>query len=83
MQSVTVTDYIRKKMTKKSTGQACLIDLQNAFDTLDHSILLKELYDLGYREPIFKILINYLANQYIETVNDRTDKLQIINGVPQ
>ena len=81
----TVTDYIREKIDKKSTGQACFIDLQKAFDTLDHSILLKTLYAYGYRGPIFDILMDYLANryQYIETVNDRTDTLQINTGVPQ
>ena len=42
----TVTDYIREKIDKKSTGQACFIDLQKAFDTLDHSILLKKLYSM-------------------------------------
>ena len=65
----TVTDYIREKIDKKSTGQACFIDLQKAFDTLDHSILLKNLYAYGYRGPIFEILMDYLANryQYIET----------------
>ena len=83
MQSVTVTDYISEKLTKKLTGQARFIDLQKAFDTLDHSILLKKLYAFGYKEPIFKILMDYLANQNTETVNDRTDKLQIKNGVPQ
>ena len=67
------------------TGQACFINLQKAFDTQDHSILLKKLYAYGYRGPIFEILMDYLANryQYIETVNDRTDKLQIKTGVPQ
>ena len=81
----TVTDYIREKIDKKSTDQACFIDLQKAFDTLDHSILLKKLYAYGYRGPIFQILMDYLANryQYIETVNERTDKLQINTGVPQ
>ena len=81
----TVTDYIREKIDKKSTDQACFIDLQKAFDTLDHSILLKKLYAYGYRGPIFQILMDYLANryQYIETVNERTDKQQINTGVPQ
>ena len=81
----TVTDYIKGKLSKKSTGQACFIDLQKAFDTLDRSKLLKTIYAYGYRGPILEILKAYSANryQYKETVNDRTDKLQIITGVPQ
>ena len=60
----TVTDYITEKNDKKSTGQACFIDLRKASDTLDHSILLKKPYTFVYRAPIFKILIDYLANRY-------------------
>ena len=81
----TVIDYIREKIDKKSTGQACFINLQKAFDTLDHSILLEKLYAYGYRGPIFESLMDYLVKryQYIETVDDRTDKLQINTGVPR
>ena len=38
----TVTEFMRSEIDSKSTGQASFIDLQKAFDTLDHKILLEK-----------------------------------------
>ena len=37
-----ITDYIRDVIDRKLNGQACFIDLQKAFDTIDHKLLLKK-----------------------------------------
>ena len=81
----TVTEFMRSEIDSKATGQACFIDLQKAFDTLDHKILLEKLEKYGYRGPIHKLLSSYLSDrwQYIELNGTRTDKKQILTGVPQ
>ena len=76
---------MRSEIDSKSTGQACFIDLQKAFDTLDHKILLEKLEKYGYRGPIYKLLNSYLNDrwQYIDLNGTCTSKKQILTGVPQ
>ena len=80
-----ITEFVRTEIDKKAQGQACFIDLQKAFDTLDHDILLKKLVDYGFRGKIFDILKNYLSErwQYISHNGVCTKKLKIVSGVPQ
>ena len=62
-----VTEYMRDEIDKKSSGQACFLDLQKAFDTLDHDILLTKLYEYGFRGEVIILLRSYLSDrvQYI------------------
>ena len=80
-----ITEFIRTEIDKKAQGQACFIDLQKAFDTLDHDILLKELIDYGFRGKMFEILKDYLSDrrQYISHDGVCTKKLKIVSGVLQ
>ena len=34
-----ITDFIRDVIDRQLTGQVCFIDLQKAFDTIDHKVL--------------------------------------------
>ena len=81
----TVTEYIREAVEKKHTGHACFIDLQKAFDTLDHSILLKKLNFLGFRGPVNDLLKSYLENrtQYVYHDEKVTKMQTLLTGVPQ
>ena len=38
-----VTEFLRRQIDDKLTGQACFIDLKRAFDTLNQENLLKHL----------------------------------------
>ena len=80
-----ITEFIRTKIDKQAQGQAFFIDLQEAFDSLDHGILLKKLLDYGFRGKIFEILKDYLSGrrQYISHNGVCTEKLKIVSGVPQ
>ena len=80
-----ITDYIRVAIDKKFTGQTCFIDLRKAFDSLDHSQLLKKLYNYGFRGPILHLMSDYLTNrwQYVFDNERNTEKLPVITGVPQ
>ena len=80
-----VTDFIRGEIDKKSSGISCFIDLQKAFDSLDHGILLAKLSNYGFRGPIYNIMVDYLSNrsQYVYVNGNRSDIAKITTGVPQ
>ena len=80
-----ITDYIRDVIDRKLTGQACFIDLQKAFDTIDHKILLKKMEKLGLRGNINELIGKYLTDrcQYVSTSRENTMKQKISTGVPQ
>ena len=81
----TLTEYMRNEIDRKRTGQACFIDLQKAFDSLNHEILLEKLFNYGFRGPIHEILVDYLRNrcQYVSSHCKKSCKLPITTGVPQ
>ena len=80
----TVTEYMRDEIDEKSRGQACFIDLQKAFDTLDHDILLTKLPEYGLSEVNY-LLRSYLGErvQYISISDETTSCQKIETGVPQ
>ena len=80
-----VTGYMRVEIDRKSSGQACFIDLQKAFDTLDHDILVTKLYEYGFRDEVNILLRSYLSDrvQYISISGETTSCKKIETGVPQ
>ena len=80
-----VTEYMRDEIDKKSSGQACFIDLQKAFDTFDHDILLTKLYEYGFRGEVNILLRSYLSNrvQYISIAGETISCQKIETGVPE
>ena len=60
-------------------------DLRKAFDSVNHSILLKKLYYYGFREKIFNFLTSYLTeSQICLKVGSIASSPQIVDlGVPQ
>ena len=80
-----ITDYMRRELDQKSSGQVCFIDLQKAFDSLNHEILLEKLKNYGYRGPIHNILADYLSQrfQYVSIRKTNSPLREIRTGVPQ
>ena len=79
------TKFIRTESDKKAQRQTSFIDLQEAFDTLDHDISLEKLLDYGSRWKIYETSRQYLSDrrQYISHNGVCTKKLKIVSGVPQ
>ena len=59
-----LTSHIRLQMDKGFHTGMLMIDLQKAFDTVDHGILLHKLKSLRFRDLSVSWLGSYLANRY-------------------
>ena len=73
------------RVNNESTGLVC-IDLSAAFDLVDHSILLKRLFDyFGIRGTALAWFTSYLTGRSQRVLIDdmRSDKKQLRQGVPQ
>ena len=46
---INLTEYIRKNLDEEKVGCGIFVDLQKAFDTVDHNILLAKLEHYGIR----------------------------------
>ena len=80
-----LTEAIRKAMDESSFAVGVFIDLQKAFDTVDHEVLLSKLNHYGIRGIANNWFRSYLTNrqQYV-TVNGKDSNLRIMKfGVPQ
>ena len=80
---INLTDQIKLDMSKGLYVGMVLIDLQKAFDTVDHEILCKKLKSMGINSTEW--FQSYLGgrNQVVEA-NDTLSDAGIVNcGVPQ
>ena len=62
-----IEDYLNKKklicMDKQMHTGMILVDLQKAFDTLDHGVLLEKIKYFGFRASVIKWFESYLSNR--------------------
>lgn len=78
-----IYDALNKDEPEYTLG--VFLDLKKAFDTVDHSILLKKLNNYGFRGTTLEWFKNYLNDrtQYV-SIDNCNSKLQNVNcGVPQ
>ena len=61
------------------------MDLKKAFDTVNHKILLKHIYNIGIRGNMHSWLKNYIHNRYqfVSIKNLKSSLKPITCGVPQ
>ena len=80
-----VTELMRNVIEAQKMGFACFIDFQKAFDTFDHSLLMKKLQNLGFRGKIIKLIASFLSDrkQFVVHGSKESKKLEINVGVPQ
>ena len=78
-------DDIVKSMNKNEVTIAVMIDYSKAFDTIDHSILIRKLSRLGFGKSIVQLIISYLSNrkQYVQIDDRKSQTKNIYFGVPQ
>ena len=80
-----MTETIKETIDKSMFGCGVFIDLQKAFDTVNHSIFLKKLEHYGIRGVGLDWFSSYLSSrkQYLSVNGATSDYLDIICGVPQ
>ena len=79
------TDTILRDIEHDKTTITSFVDLTKAFDTVNHTILLFKLKDMGLNLNIIKWLKSYLSNRYQSTLanNQRSTQAEVKCGVPQ
>ena len=77
--------HIKQALARGDHVLGIFIDLSKAFDTIDHEILLKKLNNYGIRGEAHNLLKSYLSDrkQYVSILNEISDKLPVVFGVPQ
>ena len=82
---LSIVEQIRSALDKNMFSCGVFIDLEKAFDTVNHEILLSKLNHYGIRGVANKWFNSYLTNRYQKvTINgDSSKRLPITGGVPQ
>ena len=81
-----LTDTIRRGVELGLITTLLMFDLSKAFDTIDHSILLRRLYDLGFTHHTLQWFHDYLLFRQQAVMDENgnpTEFITISSGVPQ
>ena len=82
---ISLTESVKKTIDDGMFGCGVCIDLQKAFDTVNHSILLQKMEHYGIRGTALNWFTSYLSErqQYVSVNGNTSDQLEISCGVPQ
>jgi hypothetical protein len=80
-----VIDAIYEHCDNNEITMGIYIDLQKAFDTVNHEILIQKLENCGVRGTVLEWFSNYLSNrkQYTVLLNNESTLESVKLGVPQ
>ena len=82
---IQTTDSILQNIDKKELTAAVLLDMSQAFDSIDHDILITKLRDVGLSCSSTEWFKSYLSLRYqvVKIQASTSDKLPVTSGVPQ
>ena len=82
---ISLTESIKNSLDNKKFGCGIFLDLQKAFDTVNHKILLDKLEHYGIRGTALAWFSSYLRNrsQYASVNGCKSTNLNVKCGVPQ
>ena len=80
-----LSTLLSEEWTKDDHTGMILVDLQKAFVTLDHTVLLKKMECIGFKESVIKWFQSYLSNRkFFMTLENVFSHAGLINcGAPQ
>ena len=80
-----IVEKIKEKLDKKTFSCGVFIDLEKAFDTVNHKILVEKLEFYGIRGVTNDWFVSYLSNrkQRVKLDNKKSSYLNVTCGVPQ
>jgi hypothetical protein len=83
--SILVKDFLLNSMDNKKLTGLVLLDLSKAFDSVDHSILLKKLSNIGVSGEALNWLESYISDrkQFVRIGSSVSEVLPSTHGVPQ
>lgn len=80
-------DFVFGHLDRRGCGvvSALMIDLRRAFDSVDHSVLLRKLYAAGVRGLVHDLLTSYLTgrSQFVRVGSVDSSRRPVQCGVPQ
>ena len=78
-------DKCKQLLDQRQTPFAIFLDLSKAFDTIDHSLLLKKLLFYGFDDSAIRLMSSYLSDrkQYVYIDGTASDMRGVGVGVPQ
>ena len=82
---INIVERIRNSIDGGKFACGVFVDLQKAFDTVDHKILLSKLDHYGIRGIEKQWFRSYLSNrsQFVSLLNSKSKLKAILHGVPQ
>ena len=74
-----------ESLDNKKNGILILLDLSAAFDTVNHELLLNNLFKLGLKDKVLEWFRDYLENRqmYVKVRNSKSEMTTLLSGVPQ
>ena len=81
-----ITDSIRADIDNGKIVILIQFDISKAFDSVNHEILLRKLYDIGFSDDAIKLIWSYLCNRshsIIDNDGNSSPILSITSGIPQ
>ena len=82
---IDLTDFIYNSLDKKEHNVTFLVDLKKAFDTVNHSILLRKLEQYGFRGKILNWMASYISNRrcFVEIEGKKSSEFELKVGIQQ
>ena len=82
---ITLVEKVSKALDKGKIVVGVFLDLKKAFDTVNHTILLRKLEQYGIRGNVHDWVSSYLNNrgQFVHYNDYNSETKQITQGVPQ